>query len=134
MDELDLHLHPTWQRRVIVDLKRTFPALQFITTTHSPQLIGQALPEEITLLDRDQATRPPRSFGIDSSRIRKEVMGDTSRDPTVDGILEQLFDSIDAEDFVATRNLLSEAEAKLGPNDPEITRARAPMTFLETPV
>ena len=42
VDELDLHLHPKWQRRVIPDLKSTFPSLQFITTTHSPQLIGEA--------------------------------------------------------------------------------------------
>lgn len=39
IDELDLHLHPKWQRRVIGDLRRTFPLLQFICTTHSPFLI-----------------------------------------------------------------------------------------------
>jgi predicted ATP-binding protein involved in virulence len=39
IDELDLHLHPSWQRRVIEDLRRIFPALQFICTTHSPFLV-----------------------------------------------------------------------------------------------
>ena len=39
IDELDLHLHPKWQRRVIGDLRRTFPLLQFICTTHSPFLV-----------------------------------------------------------------------------------------------
>jgi len=39
IDELDLHLHPNWQRHVIEDLRTTFPALQFIATTHSPFLI-----------------------------------------------------------------------------------------------
>lgn len=39
IDELDLHLHPKWQRHVIEDLRTTFPALQFIATTHSPFLI-----------------------------------------------------------------------------------------------
>ncbi|MFN9872164.1 MAG: AAA family ATPase [Cyanobacteriota bacterium] len=39
IDELDLHLHPTWQRHVIEDLRTTFPRLQFICTTHSPFLI-----------------------------------------------------------------------------------------------
>jgi len=42
IDELDVHLHPLWQRRVIGDLKRTFPAIQFFATTHSPFII-QAL-------------------------------------------------------------------------------------------
>jgi predicted ATP-binding protein involved in virulence len=39
IDELDLHLHPTWQQHVIEDLRTTFPKLQFICTTHSPFLI-----------------------------------------------------------------------------------------------
>jgi len=84
VDELDLHLHPKWQGRVIADLKRTFPSLQFITTTHSPQLIGEAQPEEITLLDGGQATAPPRSFGIDSSRVLEDVMGANSRNHSLE--------------------------------------------------
>lgn len=39
IDELDLHLHPRWQRRIVEDLRRTFPMVQFICTTHSPFLI-----------------------------------------------------------------------------------------------
>jgi len=39
IDELDLHLHPKWQRHVIEDLRTTFPAIQFFATTHSPFLI-----------------------------------------------------------------------------------------------
>jgi predicted ATP-binding protein involved in virulence len=39
IDELDLHLHPKWQRRIIDDLKRSFPELQFICSSHSPFLI-----------------------------------------------------------------------------------------------
>ncbi|MBE9058901.1 AAA family ATPase [Sphaerospermopsis sp. LEGE 08334] len=44
IDEIDLHLHPKWQRRVVKDLKRTFPNIQFFATTHSP-LIIQSLKE-----------------------------------------------------------------------------------------
>lgn len=39
IDELDLHLHPFWQRQVIENLRGTFPEVQFIFTTHSPFLI-----------------------------------------------------------------------------------------------
>lgn len=39
IDELDLHLHPIWQRDIVEDLKRTFPKVQFIVTTHSPFII-----------------------------------------------------------------------------------------------
>jgi predicted ATP-binding protein involved in virulence len=134
IDELDLHLHPKWQRRVIGDLKRTFPGLQFITTTHSPQLIGEARPEEITVLDGNKASAPPRSFGIDSSRVLEEVMGASSRNQSVESLLAQLFTSIDSEDFDTARVFLNQAEAQLGLDDPEITRARTLMSFLEAPI
>jgi predicted ATP-binding protein involved in virulence len=39
VDEVDLHLHPSWQQRVMADLLRTFPRTQFILTTHSPFIV-----------------------------------------------------------------------------------------------
>jgi predicted ATP-binding protein involved in virulence len=52
VDELDLHLHPRWQRRTIEDLRRTFPKIQFICTTHSPFLIQSLRSgEELIMLD-----------------------------------------------------------------------------------
>ncbi len=52
IDELDLHLHPKWQRHVIEDLRTTFPALQFIATTHSPFLIQSLRSgDELVMLD-----------------------------------------------------------------------------------
>ncbi|MGA2590412.1 MAG: AAA family ATPase [Bryobacteraceae bacterium] len=134
VDELDLHLHPKWQRRVIRDLKTTFPSIQFIATTHSPQLVGEAQPDEITLLDGGEATTPPRSFGIDSSRVLEEVMGAKSRDQSVENLLTGLFRLIDDEDFDGARRVLADVETKLGPDDPEVTRARALMAFLESKV
>jgi len=130
IDELDLHLHPRWQRRVIHDLKKTFPSLQFIATTHSPQLIGEAYPDEIRLLDDGQTTTPPRSFGIDSSRVLEEVMGAGSRDQSVGDLLKRLYRTIDDEQFESAKQLLSEVEAQLGSDDPEVTRARSLMAFL----
>ena len=134
VDELDLHLHPKWQRRVIHDLEDTFPSIQFIATTHSPQLVGEVQPDEIRLLDGGETTTPPRSFGVDSSRVLEEVMGTRSRNGSVEDLLTRLFRSIDGEDFDCARRLLAEVEAKLGSDDPEVTRARALMTFLESPV
>ena len=39
IDEIDLHLHPDWQRKVLGDLLRTFPGTQFLLTTHSPFIV-----------------------------------------------------------------------------------------------
>lgn len=73
IDELDLHLHPKWQRRVIEDLRRTFPKIQFICTTHSPFLI-QSLrsSDELIMLD-GQPTDELANLGIEA--IATGIMG-----------------------------------------------------------
>lgn len=53
IDEIDLHLHPTWQVRLIPALKRVFPRLQFIATTHSPMVLPALTSDEIFLLSQD---------------------------------------------------------------------------------
>ncbi len=51
IDEIDMHLHPNWQKTVISDLKRTFPKIQFIVTTHSPFIVQSLRADEIINLD-----------------------------------------------------------------------------------
>jgi len=132
IDELDLHLHPKWQRRVIHDLKRTFPCVQFVATTHSPQLIGEALPEEIRILENGGVFRPKRSFGVDSSEILEEVMKSNRRNIEIDRLLKGLSELIDQEDITKARQVLSQVEARLGPNDPEVTGANTLINLLES--
>jgi predicted ATP-binding protein involved in virulence len=132
IDELDVHLHPKWQRRVATDLKRTFPSIQFACTSHSPQVIGEVEPGEIRSLDGLEITTPSRSFGIDSSRVLEELMDAPSRNQSVEDQLSNLFKLIDDENLAGARVLLPEIEATLGTDDPEITRAKALMSFLET--
>ena len=47
IDEIDLHLHPKWQRRVVGDLQSAFPRIQFIATTHSPFILQSLEPGEV---------------------------------------------------------------------------------------
>ena len=54
------------------------------------------------------------------------------RNESVERNLRELFRLIDRENFDSARNLLPEIEARLGPDDPEVTRARTLMTFLES--
>lgn len=57
IDELDLHLHPRWQRHVVEDLRGTFPEVQFIVTTHSPFIIQAARDGELISLDAQPVTQ-----------------------------------------------------------------------------
>jgi len=54
VDEIDLHLHPSWQQRVLGDLMRAFPCTQFIVTTHSPQVLTTLRKENIRILACDE--------------------------------------------------------------------------------
>ncbi|MYF00417.1 MAG: AAA family ATPase [Gammaproteobacteria bacterium] len=56
LDEIDAHLHPKWQRRVVDDLKRMFPLIQFVCTSHSPFIIQSLEHDELRTLDE---TGPP---------------------------------------------------------------------------
>lgn len=56
VDELDLHLHPTWQTVIVAGLKATFPRMQFIVTTHSPLVLAGCRADEVWMLERDLQT------------------------------------------------------------------------------
>lgn len=62
IDELDLHLHPSWQRRIVEDLRRTFPKIQFVVTTHSPFIIQSLRPGELINLNQT----PPAEYADES--------------------------------------------------------------------
>jgi len=73
IDELDLHLHPKWQRHVVDDLKCVFQTIQYITTTHSPFIIQSLDQSEVYALNDQFPSTSPQNFGIET--ISKEIMG-----------------------------------------------------------
>jgi predicted ATP-binding protein involved in virulence len=72
IDELDLHLHPKWQRRIVNDLRRTFPKMQFIVTTHSPLIIQSLRRGELIDLS-DPDTKPDYEY---SGRTPEDILED----------------------------------------------------------
>ena len=63
IDELDLHLHPKWQRTIVDHLTGVFPRCQFIATTHSPQLVASVEPEQIQVLTEYESCTPTALLG-----------------------------------------------------------------------
>jgi predicted ATP-binding protein involved in virulence len=75
IDEVDLHLHPSWQQRILSDLARTFPGTQFIVTTHSPQVLSTIRRENIRVLGENSAEMPLAStYGQPSGDVMHSVM------------------------------------------------------------
>jgi predicted ATP-binding protein involved in virulence len=124
IDELDMHLHPQWQRILTRGLVDAFPKVQFIVASHSPQVLGELRPEEIILLRPDGTTRPQVSYGLTSSQVLEEIMGADARAPEVQTMLSDVFEVLERGELQATRDQLTELE-KVAPGIPELAGARA---------
>lgn len=80
IDEIELHLHPEWQQRVILDLQRTFPNIQFIMTTHSPQVLStvdkKCIRKLVIGLDGLESSEIPyfQTRGVGSMDILNRIM------------------------------------------------------------
>lgn len=72
IDELDLHLHPTWQKQVATDLKNAFPDIQFIATTHSPFIVQSLKSEELINLDKTSDVEP---IELSLEEVAEDIMG-----------------------------------------------------------
>jgi hypothetical protein len=131
IDEIELHLHPKWQRQIVQNLTAAFPRCQFIATTHSPQVIGEVEHDRIQIIADGQVYPPTRSFGIDSSRVLEEIMDAGPRTHEVTELLSQLSREIGKQRFDRARELLAGLTSRLGESDPEVTRARTFLDFME---
>ncbi|MEN6427285.1 MAG: AAA family ATPase [Phycisphaerales bacterium] len=131
IDEIDLHLHPKWQREIIKNLISAFPRCQFIATTHSPQVIGEVPHERIQIIADGRVYSPTHSFGVDSSRVLEEIMAVDPRAKEVQELLEEVSHAIGGQQFERTRELLGRLVGQLGEADPEVTRLRTLLDFVE---
>ncbi len=131
IDEVDLHLHPSWQRRVVQNLTAAFPKSQFIATTHSPQVIGEVEHDRIQIIASGQVYSPTHSFGIDSSRILEEIMEADPRTSEINRLLSQISQDVGNQRFERARNTLQTLILRLGDNDPEVIRVRTLLDFME---
>lgn len=127
IDEIELHLHPLWQRRVLPNLRATFPNCQFIVSTHSPQVLSSVRPEEICLLRSDLdgvvVEHPASSFGRNSNQILIDLMGTPDRPQEIRDELDQMFAAIDRGDVKDARRREGRLAEKIGADEPELTRA-----------
>jgi predicted ATP-binding protein involved in virulence len=124
IDELDLHLHPSWQKKVIADLRHAFPKIQFFASTHAPLIIGGMQAGKIITLKDNQAFTLTSQYGHDANSILLEMETD-ERQTDVKNLLQRYHLLIEAgegenSDGISVR---SQLEQMLGKNDPEIQRA-----------
>ncbi len=127
IDEIDLHLHPKWQRMIIPKLLEVFPNAQFIISTHSPHVITQVQPESLFLLKQTDsgivAEQPIESYGKSVERILEDLMGlETTRPDEVSVKLHDIYSSIDQNHIEEARRSIAVMKEEIG-EDPELMKA-----------
>jgi predicted ATP-binding protein involved in virulence len=136
VDEIDLHLHPSWQQRVLEDLMRTFPLTQFIVTTHSPQVLSTVRRENIRVIERNADGRyvaePPlaMTYGEPSGDVMHSVMQVDPQPPIAEKQdLQRLTELVDQGVYSSdeAQRLIQALEVKLGEQHPQLQRLRRSM-------
>jgi len=125
IDEVELHLHPKWQRVAVPRLLEAFPNCQFVITTHSPQVIGSVELESLFILE-DFEIRPALhpTKGRDSNAILEEVMGATARDPDTESALDQAARLVEVGPEEDAREAVEVLAERFGDDDREVVRLR----------
>ena len=135
IDEVELHLHPSWQQTVLPDLRQTFPNAQFLVSTHSPQVLTTVEADCIFELEREDdeivaGGISVDTFGAEAGDLLEGVMRVRSRPDNdfvrkLDAYLE-LVDDGDGETEKA-KELRQSLEA-ISPGDPDLDRADSEMS------
>ena len=118
IDEVELHLHPGWQRKILGSLTRMFPACQFVVATHSPQVIGGVQARNLRLLSVDEHSVvsvkvPSASKGRDSNYILHALLDTTERDSEVSGLFFRFDELVDAGEFGEAAEVLDQIETSV---------------------
>ncbi|GHT03607.1 ATP-binding protein [Bacteroidia bacterium] len=130
IDEIDLHLHPEWQKKIVNDLRTAFPSLQFIVTTHAPLVIGSLKDGEIFCISDQQVYNFPIQYGKDSNSILLE-MGTSEMDDKLKEKRDSYFILIEngnGKTEIAL-SLREELERILGKDHSELQRADMMLSF-----
>jgi len=115
IDEIELHLHPAWQKKILKTLMDTFPACQFIVTTHSPQVIGGVEAHHVRLLEPAEngvrtVSRPIATKGRDSNYVLEGVLDTPERDDEVSKLFDEFDRLIDARQLEEAGQVLDKLD------------------------
>lgn len=136
IDEIDLHLHPNWQQSIIPTLRSTFPRVQFIVTTHSPQVLSTVEAPHIKIIDGETVHGVDYSAGLRTDIVMKKVLG-TQPEPAlpINQRLDEYMRFVEEGKgrTQPARRLRQELDEELGgvTNVPKLADADATIAFYE---
>ncbi len=134
IDEIDLHLHPKWQRRVMEQIPKVFPNCQFILSSHSPQVISHIKEKSIIVLKNENGEITNHSvndsYGKNSDRILEDIMDETARPQKIDKEIKDIFKLIQNGDVAKAQEKITTLRKDIG-EDGELIKADVLITRRE---
>ena len=125
IDEVDLHLHPKWQKRFLIDLMDIFPKVQFIVSTHAPEVINSVKKGSVVILRNNEVINATdETYGKDANTILREVMEVSSRPDIIRFLFEKFYELLDSGEWKMAEEIIGQLEKEIGNNDPEINACR----------
>jgi len=138
IDEIDEHLHPELQVRILKALHETFPNIQFIVSTHAPLVMSSVenSPENVVYKleykDGIYSHKELNTYGLDASTIIQIYMDQAPRDLIVDKEIKNIESLIDSEKYVEARIALEKMLERPGSDsNPELSKIEATLSFFE---
>ncbi|MFJ2487124.1 AAA family ATPase [Pseudomonas sp. NPDC087639] len=131
IDEVDLHLHPRWQRSLIRQLSETFPNCQFVLTTHSPLVISDAKDVLVYVLNDGEIHEHNGLYGLDANQVLLEVMDTDIRNGDVQKSLNQLLKYVQDGSLDKAKKLFAKLSSELPEGHLELAKAALLIRKLE---
>ncbi|MEF3074696.1 AAA family ATPase [Methylobacter sp. Wu1] len=131
IDEIELHLHPNWQRAVIGKLNKTFPNCQFILTTHSPIVISESRDLLCYSLENGEVQKLENLYGMDVNQVLLQEMDADIRNAEIQTDLDDLRDCLQDGKLEEAKKLIAELEQKIAIDHIELNKARLLIRRLE---
>lgn len=128
IDEIELHMHPTWQRKILTALNSVFPNIQFIITTHSPQVLGELNAEykifhiKRTVNSEQTITSIERMDGFDSNYILENFMDTPSVNAAFSEKIRNTYSLINNNEFEKAKEAIDEIIQITEQNHTEVIR------------
>lgn len=131
IDEVDLHLHPKWQRNLVRQLSETFPNCQFVLTTHSPLVISDAKDVLCYVLSDGELQECNGLYGLDANQVLLSVMDTDVRNTQIQQRLDRLFEFLQDGKLAEAKNEYHSLADELPKGHLELTKAALLIRKLE---
>lgn len=129
IDEIELHMHPSWQRKILGVLKHVFPNVQFIITTHSPIILSEVNEDyNLFFMGREDTNIEIRKMsqlnGYDANAVLEQFMGTSSINPETENFIESIYEEIEHGEFENAERNISKLAEMTSENHQDVIMAR----------